>query len=89
MLLYTTPSKVTVVVSGTWYETSSPPQVAISVTTGSVDPFCWAAATAATCPGLTQLACAASTRKRGPNDTAKAKKILVRVLIFFSLLALY
>jgi hypothetical protein len=69
---------------------SSPPQVNISVTTGSVDPFCWAAATAATCPGLTQLAFAASaTRKRGPNDIAKAKKILVRVLIFFSLLVLY
>jgi hypothetical protein len=40
MLLYTTPSKVTVVVKGIWYETSSPPQVLISVTTGSVDAFC-------------------------------------------------
>jgi len=63
---------------GTWYEVSSPPQVLISTTTGSVEAFCWAAATAATCPGLTQvLACAKSTTKNiGPNASKKAIRTL-------------
>jgi hypothetical protein len=32
--VYCCPSKVTVVVIGTWYETSSPPQVSMVVTVG-------------------------------------------------------
>jgi len=59
--------------------------VAISVTTGSVEAFCCAAATAATCPGLTQLAWAASdTTKSGPKDKAVASKILFKCLILGS-----
>ena len=59
--------------------------MAISVTTGSVEAFCWAAATAATCPGFTQLAFADSdTRKSGPKDMANDKTILVKYLILGS-----
>jgi hypothetical protein len=57
--------------------------VAISVTTGSVEAFCWAAATAATCPGLTQLAFARSAAKNaGKKAKDKTIKILIGVLIF-------
>ena len=39
---YSTPSNVTVVVSGTWYEESSPPVVVTTITTGSSGSFAYA-----------------------------------------------
>jgi hypothetical protein len=54
-----------------------------STTTGSVEAFCWVAATAASCPGLTQLACAAlDAINDGTKARDKAIKILIGVLIF-------
>lgn len=50
---------------------SSPPQVFISTTTGSVEADCCAAATAASCPGLTQVFALASGLQ---NIEAAAKK---------------
>lgn len=50
---------------------SSPPQVTISTTTGSVDAACWAAAVAASCPGLTQLALALVGFPRRTEPAAK------------------
>jgi hypothetical protein len=56
--------------------------VLISVTTGPDEEACWAAATAATCPELTQLACAKSADKNdGTNAKDRAVKILNGVLI--------
>jgi hypothetical protein len=38
---YSTPSKVTVVVNGIWYDESSPPSVVTTMTTGSVVSFAY------------------------------------------------
>ena len=58
---------------------SSPPQVLSSTTTGSFEAACWAAATADSCPGLTQLLAFAksATKKIGANAISSARSILL------------